>query len=378
MARKLLVQCALLLVVALTSIGVSAQDVVDQTFFMTFVPNIQFAPIYVALEKGYFAEQGINLTIEHGDEPVGLDLIAANQRQFGLISGEEVIKARANGRPVVSVYEWFQQYPVGIVAAAGTGIESVVDLQGRKVGIPGRFGASYNGLIALLSAAGLSEGDIQLDAIGFNAPDVFCLGAVEAAVVYINNEPLQIQNRIDEGECGSYNGIEVFPVAAAADIVSNGLVTNEETIANNPDLVRAMVSAFDAGLRDAIDNPAEAYLLSAKYVDNLIPSDLFQDVLEIAAGDQSEFLGSAPNRDAITASRAELLDTLNGQFEAGDLLQFRVLLNTIDLWDADQLGYSEITSWEVTQETLLTMGFIEESIDLSTAYTNDFVPVIEE
>lgn len=378
MTRKLLVQCALFLVVILTGVGVHAQDAVDQTFVMTFVPNVQFAPVYVALEKGYFTEQGINLTIEHQmDEPLGLELIASGQRQFGLISGEEVIKARANARPVVSVYEWFQQYPVGIVAVAGTGIESVADLQGRKVGIPGLFGASYNGLVALLSAAGLTESDIQLETIGFNAPEVFCLGVVEAAVVYINNEPLQIQNRIDAGEC-TYDSIQVFPVSASTDIVSNGLVTNEETIAANPDLVRAMVTAFNAGLRDTINNPAEAYLLSAKYVDNLVPSDLFGDVLEIAAGDQTQFLAEVPSRDDITASRATMLETLSGQFEAADLLQFQVLLNTIYLWDTDQLGYSDIVSWETAQETLLTMGFLEETTDLTAAFTNDFLPAVEE
>ncbi|HUN10607.1 MAG TPA: ABC transporter substrate-binding protein, partial [Aggregatilineales bacterium] len=170
------------------------KSLVDQTFFMTFVPNVQFAPIYVALEKDYLSNAGLNVTIEHGDENVGVDLIATNQRQFGLISGEEVLKARAQGRPVVSVYEWFQRYPVGIVYPLGQGIESPADLAGRKVGIPGRFGASYNGLIALLNANNLTEQDIQLEAIGFNAADVFCVGGVQASVVYINNEPLQIQN----------------------------------------------------------------------------------------------------------------------------------------------------------------------------------------
>jgi NitT/TauT family transport system substrate-binding protein len=370
------------MVTALTlssAVGVQAQESspVDVTLFMTFVPNIQFAPVYVALEKGYFTENGVNLTIEHGDEPVGVDLIAANERQFGLISGEEVIKARANGRPVVFVYQWFQQYPVGIVAPVESGITTVTDLAGRTVGIPGRFGASYNGLTALLSAFDMTESDIQLQEIGFNAPEVVCVGGVEAAVVYINNEPLQILQRAERGDCGSVTDVTVIPVSSAADLVSNGIVTNEETIASQPELVQAVVSAFDRGLRDVINNPAEAYLLSVEYVENLPLDNALRASLVQAAADQVDFLSTDPDRTAIAESRAALLQLLSAQFEGEALLQFHVLLNTIELWDAETLGATELASWEVTQETLMDMGFVSEPIDLEAAFTNEFVPGTE-
>jgi NitT/TauT family transport system substrate-binding protein len=362
----------LTLVLGLAALPAAAQQPVDQTFFLTFVPNIQFAPVYVALEKGYFADAGLNVTLEYGEENVGVDLIAANERQFGLISGEEVIKARANGRPVVYVYEWFQKYPVGIVAPDS--IESVKDLAGRKVGIPGRFGASYNGLVALLSANDMTESDIQLEPIGFNAPDVFCVGGVEAAVVYINNEPLAIQQRIKQNACNDIPAINVFLVSDAADLVSNGIVTNEETISSNPDLVRGMVEAFDKGLRDTISNPAEAYLLSAKYVENLPTDGDWGAAMTEAAAAQAEYLATNPTREAIAESRAELLGGLSDQFDDEGLLQLNVLLNTIDLWDADELGVTDLSSWEVTQQTLTTMDFVTEPIDLQAAFTNEFVP----
>jgi NitT/TauT family transport system substrate-binding protein len=381
MSRKHIIISVLMLLLTTVLSGVRAQDaapeMVDQSLFLTFVPNVQFSPIYVGIEKGYYSEGGINLTLQYGDEPVGIDLIAANQLQFGIGSGEEVIKARANGRPIVSVYEWFQQYPIGIVVPAGAGIESVKDLAGKKVGIPGRFGASYNGLIALLSANGMVETDIQLEPIGFNAPDVFCVGGVEAAVVYINNEPLQIEGRIESGDCNDYTGVQVFPVSAAVDMVSNGLITNEETIANNPELVQSMVIAFDQALRDTINNPAEAYLLSASYVENLPLSDEFKAALETAAAAQDEFLADDPSREAIAGSRAALLESLSSEFDSATLVQFHVLLNTIELWDGDQPGFSAVYSWEVTQEILKTMGFVTAPIELELGFTNDFLPAAE-
>ncbi|MBI5671191.1 MAG: ABC transporter substrate-binding protein [Chloroflexi bacterium] len=370
MVRKLIAFLALVLMLAV--VPAAAQETANQTFFLTFVPNIQFAPVYVAIEKGYFADAGVNITIEHGDENVGVDLIAAGERQFGLISGEEVIKARANGRPVVYVYEWFQQYPVGIVAPEG--IASVKDLAGRKVGIPGRYGASYNGLVALLTANEMQESDIQLEPIGFNAPDVFCVGGVEASVVYINNEPLQIEQRIHQNNCNGVPAITVFPVAEAVDLVSNGLVTNEATINDDPELVQGMVTAFHNGLRDAVNNPAEAYLITAKHVENLPLNDALKTALEAAAQTQAGFLAESPDREAVIQSRAEMLATLSESFDEAALLQFHILLNTIDLWDADRLGVTELASWAVTQETLVAMGFISEPIDLEAAFTNDFVP----
>src|SRR5689334_12898086 len=166
--RHLRAVTVLLIISLLMVFGVYAQSKPSkQTLFIPFVPNIQFAPIYVALEKGDFKEANLDVQLQYGDEPAGVDLIAANQIQFGIISAEENIKARANTRPVVQVYEWYQKYPIGIVVSDSSGIQSVKDLKGHKVGIPGRFGASYNGLTAILTANGLTEKDIDLQEIGF-------------------------------------------------------------------------------------------------------------------------------------------------------------------------------------------------------------------
>ena len=345
----------------------------DLVFFLTFVPNVQFAPLYVAIEKGYFAEEGLNVSIQHGSEPDGVDLIAAGSLDFGMISGEQVIVARANGRPVVYVHEWFQRYPVGIVTPDNSGITSVPDLAGHKVGIPGRYGASYTGLVALLAANGMTEAAITLDPIEFNAPNVMCLGAIDAAVVYINNEPLQIQQRADAGTCGDITGLTLFPVADAADMVSNGIVTSEHIIATQPELVRAVVRAFDRGLHDVIANPAAAYLLSRAYVENLPADDAFVAALQALA----EAPTAAPDRETAAAGRAALRAGLEARFAPQELVQFLVLLTSIDLWDADRTGFSELPSWEITQDTLLAMAFLPAPIDLEAAFTNAFLPPVE-
>lgn len=356
-----------------------AQDEIeDVSLLLTFIPNIQFAPFYLAIENGDFADNGYRLVAEYLDEPIVVDLIATNPRAVGVISGEQLIISRAGGRGVVFTYAWFQEYPVGIVVAENSDIESIADLRGRKVGIPGRFGASYTGLTALLLANGMTESDIQLEEIGFNAPEVFCVGAVEASVIYVNNEPLQIGSRAAAGDCGEVTGVRVLPVGDALNLVSNGLVFNEEILSSDSDFVTGFVNAFHQGLVDAINNPAAAYLASAPYIETLPFTPEIEAVLTEYAQAQAEFLATNPDAAAIAESRPAMRETLAASLPADALLQFDVLLLTITLWEAEQLGYSDPQAWINMQDTLLALQLLSEPIDLEAAYTNAFVPSVDD
>ncbi len=296
------------------------------TLFMSYIPSVQFAPVYVAAERGYFAEEGIDIAFENSfNEADGVERIANNDLQFGLISGEQVILARANDRPVVYVFEWYHRFPVGIVSPADLNITKPEDLKGRVVGIPGPQGASYMGLRALLNAAGMSEDDLgELRSIGFAAPENICEGKVEASVVYIANEPLTIQQ-----QCTEVNVIEVSDYAA---LVSNGLVTNEQTIRDKPELVRGMVRALQRGIANVIADPDAAFEIAvAEYVKDL-PEDQY--------------------------------DT-----------QRQVLLNSIELWRSDELGRTDPDSWQTTQDILIQAGLLDAPLDdLSACYNMDFLP----
>lgn len=306
-----------------TNDGDSATDV---TLFLTFVPNIQFAPMYVALEQGYFTDEGLNITIEHGAEPDGIDRIAVNDLQFGIISGEQVILARQAEKPVVYVMEWYHRFPVGVVVPADSDIESPEDLAGKHVSVSFFNGASYMGLLGLLGAVDVDAEDLELEAIGFNAPGAMCERDVDAAVVYIANEPLQIEQCYD---------VRVLEISDYVSIVSNGLITNEQTIRDNPELVESMVRAMQRGIAFTIANPDQAFDMSLNYLE-----DLAEDQYDI---------------------------------------QRQVLLNSIDLWEADTIGLSTDEAWENTQAALLAADLLEEPLsNLDEAYTNAFVHSITE
>jgi NitT/TauT family transport system substrate-binding protein len=378
MKRLMLIVLLICLIVPVASAQEEAESALEpERFLLTFVPNVQFSPLYVASEKGYFADAGVEITIEYLNEPDVIDLVAVGQANFGMVSGEQVIVAAAQERPIVYIYEWFQQYPIGIVVDAASGIESVTDLVGLRVGLPGRFGATYSGLVTLLLANDLTESDIQLQEIGYAAPDVFCIdGAIDAATIYINNEPLQIQLRAAQSDCGDVENVHVIPVGSVTDLVSNGIITNNALAEENPQHVSDVIAAFEAGLRDTINNPAEAYLLSADYIEGLPLSDDLLSALTTLSEEQDAFLAGEPTHEDIIASRATMYETLSEQVEdPAELIQFQVLLESIAMWDAEDLGYSELTSWEAMQATLLELNSLNEPIDLESIFTNDFLPV---
>ncbi|MFQ3673232.1 MAG: ABC transporter substrate-binding protein [Aggregatilineales bacterium] len=358
---------------AAAAMSVTAQQAAAPVY-LTFIPNIQFSPLYVAIQNGYFQEAGQPVREEYVNEPDAIDLVAVGQTNFAIVSAEQVILAGANGRPITYVYNWFNDYPIAIVASADAGIESVRDLVGRRVGVPIRSGANYTGLTALLRAEGLTENDLDLQEIGFNAPEAFCTGRVEASAVYINNEPLQIQRLIDAGQC-SVSVIRIFAVSEALPLVSNGLIVNNDFLRLNPDLVAQFVEAFHRGLQDVINNPARAYLLSLPHVENLPLNDELRAVLEQEAADQDAFLATGPDREAVAASREALRERLHAQFERPLLLQMDVLLNTIELWDADPLGMTDPQAWANMVEVLGELGKLPARTgDLNSLFTNDFVP----
>ncbi|MCY3905998.1 MAG: ABC transporter substrate-binding protein [Anaerolineaceae bacterium] len=365
----------LLLLLLLTAGNASAQGPVTTELFLTFIPNVQFAPVYVAIENGYFAEEGLDVRIRHGAEHDGVDLVAANQLQLGIFGGEQVLLARSQGRPVLSVYEWFQQFPAGVVATIGTDYESLgefSDLAGKKVGIHGRSGVTWTAFVALMNAAGMTEQDFELETVGFNVPELVCLGLIDAAVVYLNNEPLQIDNRISARDCGDLRGYRVFPVTPVADLVSNVIVTNETTIDAAPDLVQAFVNAFDKGLQAAIANPAAAMLASAPYVEGLIAEGELPLIQALSQAYGEYQSGEVFSDDFFAAFLETLLPKTPP--EPVDLLQFSVLLSTIPLWEAEVLGFSDRVSWVTTAAALQAAGMLDSAPDVDLAFTNRFVP----
>ena len=150
--------------------GPESEALVHVKVPLGYIPNIQFAPLYVSIEKGYFKDAGIEVEFDYSFETDAVALVGADELQFAVVSGEQVLLARAQGLPVVYVAAWYQQYPVAVASKVDQGILEPADLEGKKIGLPGLYGANYIGLEALLFSAGLSDADVMLDSIGHRFP----------------------------------------------------------------------------------------------------------------------------------------------------------------------------------------------------------------
>jgi len=287
---------------------------------MGFTPSVQYAPFYVAVDKGYFAAAGLALDFDYSFETNGVQLVGAGQLPFAIVSGEQVLLARAQSLPVVYVLDWFQKFPVAVIAKAGSGIKTPADLRGKHIGTPELGGANFVGLRALLAKTGIADSEVTISDIGFNQATALKAGQVDAAVVYANNEPIRLAAQGEQ--------LNTINVSNYVSLAANGILTNEDTIAKDPDLIRKFLRAFARGLNDSIADPGAAYTISKKYIENL----------------------------------------------TDDAVEQKVLAATIDMWKAPHLGLSDPAAWDTMQRTLLETKLLSQAQDLSKTYTNEFVP----
>ena len=323
MKRILITSCTLFLcgLVACSNRATPASTLAHIRLPMGFVANVQFAPWYVAMERGYFAAEGLELEFDYGWETDGVKLVGAGELPFAIASGDQILLARSQGLPVVTFVNWFRRFPVAVAALQESGIQRPQDLAGRKVGTPVTFGASYIGWRALATAVGLKDTDVQLEVIGYTALANLTEKRVDAAVIYANNEPVQLQQM-------GYETV-LMPVADYATLVSNGLITNEQTLNERPELVRAFARAFLKGLADALDDPDGAFDVCRKYVEGL---------------------------------------------DENEAVQRAVLEATILYWQGTPPGWSDAAAWQTTEQVMREAGLLQQPVGVSRAFTNDYLP----
>jgi NitT/TauT family transport system substrate-binding protein len=294
---------------------------------MGYIPSVQYAPFYVAVDKGYFAAEGLELEFDYRFETDGMKLVGAGELPFAVVSGEQVPLARAQGLPVVYVMNWWKKFAVAVASFADKHIARPADLAGKSVGLPGFFGASYIGWRGLLDKAGLKETDVKTQDIGFTQASALEQGKIDAAVVYLNNEPVVLR--------AAGQDVNVIPVGDYVALVANGIITNEKTIEENPQLVRGFVRALLRGLKDVLADPELAFSTSKKFV---------------------EGLGSDPEKDAI---------------------QRQVLEETLKMWQTPDPGRSDPAAWDETQQVLINMGLLSEKIPNDKLFTNQFLDEVK-
>ena len=324
LARLLL---ALAVTVALVGCGGGAsEDAKSVTIGLTYVPNIQFAPFYVADSLGYYKDAGLKVTFHHhGASEDEFGALVGGKEDLIFAGGDEMLQAQSRGVPVVYLSEIFTQYPVALIVPADSPIKTAADLRGHTVGVPGAYGATYIGLLALLQQGGLTQKDVNIQTIGFTQLPALMSNKVDAVMGYLNNEPIQFNK--------AGFAIRAIPVGDTQPLISNGLGALQKEIDANPDEMKAVIAATQKGVDYVAAHPDEAVKISAKYVPDLKDSKNAADAL------------------AVLNATIPLMKQGSGT-----------------------AGATDAAAWTSMANFLQENGQLEKPVDTTKAFSNDYLP----
>ena len=282
-------------------------------------PDIQFAPFYVAQSKGYYKDVGLNVTFNHGIVTDLIGTMFAGKNTFVFASGDELLTAYDKNKSLqaTDVSTIYQKYPVSIIVPKGSSIKQLSDLHGHTIGVPGPYGATYTGLLALLHAGHLTPSDVKIQSIGYNQVASLMTHKEDAVVGYSNNEPLQLER----------NGFHVrtFDVSDYLPLVSNGIITTKDTYTKQLQLVKSFIQATLKGVQYVDANPSDAITSSILYV---------------------------PGMNTTVA--------------------LAVLKATIPIFEGKgKLGYNDPAAWQSTEKFLVEEKMISPISNVSQIYTNN-------
>jgi len=227
------------------------QALIPLTFMAGYKPqaNLPFVGVYVAQAKGFFAEQGLAVTIEHSTgRGEHLQLLVAGTIQVTTADAATLLQRRAEpGLPLVSLALIGQRGQQAFAALKGSGLESPKDWEGRLVGYKG---TPPPDLYALLAAAGADVDKVQLVNVGFD-PRVLSEGQVDVYPLFKSNEPYLLD---------SWGAELTLWDAADFGVPTLGLtyVTTADLRRTHADALTRFLRAALAGIAYAEANPDEA------------------------------------------------------------------------------------------------------------------------
>ena len=298
------------------------------TVMMSYLPAMGFSSFYCASDQGYYADEGLDVTIQHSSEgSMGpIKQVGANNIEFGMASGDPLIIARSKGTPVVYIYEVEQVNPFLVIALKDSGISKPENLLGKTVAIPGAGGPQQIITEAILLKSGLDYHNVTFVPMAGQETAALLEHKTDAMAGHIFN--LYLLKSMGKG-----GDLNVIYGRDYANMVGNGVITNEKTLNENPELVKKFVRATDKGFKFAMDNPEKAVDI---YIKNWAPQ-------------------YADKRD----------------FQLGF---WKELINETYQPDEYPPGQMRGEQWTVTQDVLYDLGMIDHKIDLNKAYTTEFVP----
>ena len=306
--------------------GSSATGDADVTIGLTYIPNVQFAPVYVADAQGLYNDAGVTATVRHHGSDEGLfTALLAGQEDVVIASGDEAVVAASQGLDLVSIGQYYASYPGTVIVPADSPIATLADLKGKTIGIPGEYGSSYYATLAAIKAGGLQTSDVTISSIGYTQQAALAAGQVDAVVGFTNNDAVQMR----------LSGLDIREIPlddGSTPLVAASIVTTREWAQSHPDAARAVVSATTEAMNAIAADPQVALDATAQWDTTLT------------------------DETSLSAANA-------------------VLAATVPLWlgdDARADGVQDLATWSSMVSFLSSIGVLEGDVDPSAIVTNEY------
>jgi NitT/TauT family transport system substrate-binding protein len=291
---------------------------------LDWVFGSEHSGIFVAQQKGFFRDEGIDLQVLPGEgSSVTVKLVGTGDVEFGYATADQAVLAADRGLPVVTTAVILQSNPTAVIFPKETGIKTLKDLYGKRLGL------QVKSAVERQWRAVVKKNDIDTTKISEVPAD-------------LSIAKLIIAKRIDAGIAFAFNdGLQVAAEGIDMDWIyfrdlglpmySTGLIVNQDTIKKNPDLVRRFTRAFVKGWAYAKDHPDEAY--------------------------------------SLTVAANPTLDNKYNRLKLPAVLE----LTQSDDTKAHGIGYSTPEGWKALMNTMVSLDLIKKPLDLEAVSTNEFL-----
>lgn len=279
-----------------------------------------YAPWFVAEQRGYFAEEGLEVEFSYSG---GADIarnVGAGNVDFGFPNGDSVVVARSEGIPITVAHTSYQEGIGATLYKEDSGISSPADLQDRTVAVTSYGSPNFVQLQVMLEDAGLSLRDVNIEIVGTGSIVEALVQDEVDAIVFSAIRWWQLDER--GVDVGMFRSDEFLPSHG------NVLIVNDDYLNQNSERVAAVTRALNQGLEWTIENPGEAIDLA----------------IEEYAPDWED------DRDSVLRVFNELF--------IPDLWQS-------DVTEAEGLGAADLDRWQTTIDLLREHGLVSEELDAS-------------